>query len=171
MIRSSLIALFGLGLVSACGEKDTPTTPAPQPVPPIEVTPEPAPEVVGISFVDPVVFVPLGGRDVTGAFVTIRGGKAPVKVVAASSAVATSMELHTHIMGEDGTMAMRRVESFEIPAGGERELRRGGDHLMLFGVAGEALVPGQTVVITVTVEHEDGRREDFTVPFLVVEHQ
>jgi hypothetical protein len=47
------------------------------------------------------------------------------------------------------------VESFDIAAGETLNLKRGGDHLMFFGVA-DGLEADQTANVTFTFETEDG---------------
>ena len=122
-----------------------------------------------ISILDGVVYIPPGDRDVTAAFGTLAAGERAVSVVGAEADFAEAVEMHTHAMGEDGRMAMRQVESFDIPANGAHELRRGGDHLMLFGVDRASLVAGETVEVTFRGEFEDGTTEDIVLTLTVSE--
>lgn len=56
-------------------------------------------------------------------------------LVGASCDCSEVVELH--VMQEtDGKMSMRKVERFEIPAGGRFELKPGGPHLMLIRLTG-----------------------------------
>lgn len=92
----------------------------------------------------------------TGAFLKItspQGGK----IVAVSSPVARTSEVHEMVM-QGNVMAMRAIESLELPAGKTVELKPGGHHLMLMGIE-QPLQPGTTVPVTLTVEGKDGKRE------------
>ncbi len=92
----------------------------------------------------------------TGAFLKItspQGGK----LVAVSTPVARTAEVHEMVM-QDNVMAMRAIESLELPAGKTVELKPGGHHLMLMGIE-QPLQPGATVPVTLTVEGKDGKRE------------
>ncbi|GGO06308.1 hypothetical protein GCM10011574_18910 [Microbispora bryophytorum] len=84
-----------------------------------------------------------------------------VTVVAASTPVSSSVELH-EVVGDGGTTTMRRKQGgFVIPAGGRHVLQPGGDHIMLIGVR-TAVEPGVEVPFTLTLK--DGR----TVSFIAV---
>ena len=83
-----------------------------------------------------------------GITLSVEGGD--VTLTDASSTSIGTIELHTMAMA-DGRMQMRQVENFEIADGGSLELKRGGDHLMLFDV-GEDVVAGETVDITLTFD-------------------
>nr|MCU0883293.1 copper chaperone PCu(A)C [Hyphomonadaceae bacterium] len=94
---------------------------------------------------------PPGGRDVTAGFITITNPGAPDRLIAASTPVAASVELHTHTMA-DGMMQMRKVDGFDLPAGGTLNLASGGDHLMLFGVKSDLGADGP-VPVTLTFQN------------------
>ncbi len=80
-----------------------------------------------------------------------RSGQAD-RLVGARSDLAKMVQTHTHVTGDDGVMKMRHVpEGFEIPAGGERVLARGGDHLMFMGLT-RPVIDGQTVTVTLLFE-------------------
>lgn len=84
------------------------------------------------------VRTPPGGRDVTAGYLTLRAGTEDDQLVAASSPIATRVEIHT--MEDDGeVMRMRQVEAIDLPAGTDVSLAPGGDHLMFFGVDTAAL--------------------------------
>lgn len=75
----------------------------------------------------------------------------PDRLVGVASPVAQMVEIHTHI-DENGIMKMRPVEDgLAVPAGGTRELKRGGDHVMLMGLA-QTLEDGATVPLVLTFE-------------------
>lgn len=73
-------------------------------------------------------------------------------LVSARSGAAERVELHTHMENANGVMEMRAVEGgLAVPAGGTRDLARGGDHLMFLGLTGP-LVQGESVPIILTFE-------------------
>jgi len=93
-----------------------------------------------------------GSKSGAAFFKILNAGDVDDRLVAASSEVARKTELHTHIMNDQGVMRMVHVEEgFVIPAGGAHELARGGDHVMLMGLA-EPLEQGGTVTITLEFE-------------------
>jgi len=87
------------------------------------------------------------------AFMTIlNAGDEDDQLIAARTEAAKLAELHTHIEGEGGLMQMRRVEGgFTIPAEGEHALARGGDHVMLMGLA-EPMADGAVITLTLVFE-------------------
>ena len=87
-----------------------------------------------------------------GAYITIENkGKAADKLVAASSPVAKSVEIHTMTM-DGNVMKMREVGKLEIPASGRIEMKPGeGYHLMLMGLR-QPLKAGESFPLTLTFE-------------------
>ena len=80
------------------------------------------------------------------AFMTLKNsGAENHAVVAARSPAAAIVELHTHVMGDDGMHRMREVEKVE--AGGEAVLQPGGLHVMLINLTAP-LKAGQQVELT-----------------------
>jgi hypothetical protein len=76
------------------------------------------------------------------------------RLVAARSEVSERVELHTHIEDAAGVMRMVEVEEgFAIPAGGERLLARGGDHVMFLGLR-HAPAEGDSITVTLVFERE-----------------
>jgi copper(I)-binding protein len=62
-------------------------------------------------------------------------GSSDDRLTDARSDIAARVELHTHRMTEDGVMQMIHVpEGFDLPAGGEIVMERGGHHVMLMGL-------------------------------------
>ena len=120
-----------------------------------------------LTLLEGTVLVPPAGRDVTAGFGTFAAGARPVAIIGAEADFAQAVELHTHEMSDDGKMAMRKVDTFAVPANGDRALVRGGDHMMFFGVEPESLVPGSTITVTVRAQLEDGTTEDISVPLTV----
>jgi len=107
-----------------------------------------------LSYTEAFVMEPIGGRDMTmgGVKVGVEGGN--VKLVSATSPAIGTIELHTMAM-VDGKMIMRQVEGFDIADGETLELKRGGNHFMMFDV-GEAVSGGETVDITLNFEDASG---------------
>lgn len=69
------------------------------------------------------------------------------RLTGVSSDAAAMVELHTH-SEQDGVMKMHKIEGgIAIPAGGEHALARGGDHVMLMGLA-KPLAAGDTALLT-----------------------
>ena len=101
------------------------------------------------------------------AFMTLRNtGTEDHAVVTARSPAAEIVELHTHIMGDDGMHRMREVEKVEIPAGGETVLQPGGLHVMLINLAAP-LKAGETVELTLV--YDDGSEETLAAGVKTVE--
>jgi hypothetical protein len=93
------------------------------------------------------------GANGTGAgFLTIRNtGAQPDRLLSATSPVARSVQLHTHV--RDGeVMRMREAEGgIPIPPGATVTLQPGGFHVMLIGLK-EALAQGSEVPLTLRFE-------------------
>ncbi|MEM1303233.1 MAG: copper chaperone PCu(A)C [Pseudomonadota bacterium] len=75
------------------------------------------------------------------------------QLIAASTDIATRVELHTHTEDENGVMRMREVEGgIPIPAGETTMLERGGLHVMLMGLT-EGLDQGDEIEVTLTFQN------------------
>lgn len=73
-------------------------------------------------------------------------------LVSAASDIAEKVELHTHKEDETGVMRMIHVEEgFDLPAGGEIAMVRGGHHVMFLGLKQE-LKQGDIIPVTLTFE-------------------
>jgi copper(I)-binding protein len=72
------------------------------------------------------------------------------RLIAVSTPAARKAELHS-TKHEDGVMKMRKMPALDVPAGGQAELKKGGNHVMLFGLT-EPLKEGDTVSLTLTFE-------------------
>lgn len=85
------------------------------------------------------------------AYMTLRNtGREADRLVSASTPIARTVELHTHI--RDGeVMRMRPVRDIPVPAGETVHLRPGGLHVMLIGLT-EPLRRGTTVPLTLRFE-------------------
>lgn len=126
-----------LAFAAACSPSDAPTPAASENGP-------------VLSYTDAFVMEPIGARDMTmgGLTLSVEGGD--VTLTGASSSSIGTIELHTMAMS-DGRMQMRQVQSFDIADGEALELKRGGNHFMMFDV-GEDVVSGETVDITLTLD-------------------
>jgi copper(I)-binding protein len=87
------------------------------------------------------------------AFMVIRNaGAQSDRLLDVRSDAAQKVQLHTHVSDANGTMRMMHVhEGFEIPAGGEIALARGGDHVMFMGLV-KPFEQGATVHVTLVFE-------------------
>lgn len=83
----------------------------------------------------------------------INRGDVAVAIVGASSNVADSVELHT-TREVDGMMRMEKLDGLAVAAAERVELKPGGKHLMLLGLAFR-LVPGDDVQICLQLVTEE----------------
>lgn len=87
------------------------------------------------------------------AYFTLRNtDTVPHTVVSASAPVATAVELHD-VVPDGELMAMVRVASVEIPAGGQVRFEPGHHHVMLIGI--HDVLPGE---FPLALTFEDGTR-------------
>lgn len=93
------------------------------------------------------------------AFMKIENtGDAPLRLTGGSTPIAgMAMPMATTRKRVDGVevLGMKGVDSIEIPGHGERELKPGGDHLMLMTLTAHPH-PGE--MVTVTLKFEPGDR-------------
>lgn len=88
------------------------------------------------------------GRHTTGCYLTLTA-PADDRLTAVSSPVAARVQVHESRM-ESNMMMMRELpDGLPLPAGQPVELKPGGNHLMLLGVA-EPLKAGDSVPLTLT---------------------
>ncbi|EHR70839.1 hypothetical protein BurJ1DRAFT_1993 [Burkholderiales bacterium JOSHI_001] len=96
----------------------------------------------------------------TGAFMQITSAQGG-KLVSVASPAAGVVEVHE--MAMDGNMMkMRAVPHLNLPAGQVVELKPGGYHVMLMDLK-QPLKPGDSVLLTLTVENKDGKKEAISV--------
>jgi len=150
MIRFAALLPPALAL-AACGEAPSPGS-------------EPLSETAEITVDGGWVRIPPGGRDVTAGYLRVDANY-NTRLVAASSAEAERIELHTMAMDGD-VMRMREVDGYDIRAGEPFRLESGGDHLMIFGLADGALDDGE---MAVTLAFEDGGTVEAVLPASVSE--
>jgi copper(I)-binding protein len=109
---------------------------------------------------EPWVRGTVAGQRATGAFMKLATAD-DVTLIAASSPVATSVEIHEMKM-EGGTMKMRAIERLPVPKGRGVELSPGGYHLMLIGLT-KPLGGSEQVPISLTFEDRAGKRSTLDV--------
>ena len=87
------------------------------------------------------------------AFMVIHNhGDTDDRLVGVRSDASERVELHTHVEDESGVMRMIHVEDgFDLPAGGEIIMKRGGEHVMFMGLTAPF---EQDDMITITFEFE-----------------
>ena len=86
-----------------------------------------------ITIVHPYARFTVAGQRAGGGFLSIENKGGADRLVAASTPVCESVELHTMRM-EGDVMRMRQVDGIELPAGKTVDLAPGGHHLMLMGL-------------------------------------
>jgi copper(I)-binding protein len=118
------------------------------------------PALAQVDVSDPWVRGTVGGQKSTGAFMKLTAA-AEASLVGASSPAAKVVEIHEMKL-EGGVMQMRAVHKVALPAGKAVELKPGGYHVMLMGLAAP-LAPGETVPITLTIEDKAGKRTNVEV--------
>ena len=99
----------------------------------------------------------------SGAFMQV-ASKTDARLVGVSSPVATA-ELHQMSM-QDNRMTMAHVDAIDLPAGKTVPLAPGGYHVMLMQLKRQ-LKEGETVPVTLVVEHKGGKRENVEVQVAV----
>src|SRR5258706_7813922 len=97
----------------------------------------------------------VAAQTVTGAFMTVTSSE-DAKLVAARSPIAAMAEIHQSTM-KDGVNRMDAAGAVALPAGKAVELKPGGYHVMLMGIA-KPVAAGQKVPIVLTVEDKHGKR-------------
>ena len=109
---------------------------------------------------DPWVRATVPGQGATGAFMRLTA-TAPGKLVAASTTVADTTEVHEMSMA-DNVMRMREIPAIELPANKPVDLAPGGYHIMFFKLHNQ-LKDGDRVPLTLTFEDAQGKRSDVKV--------
>ena len=101
------------------------------------------------------------------AFMTLRNtGAENHAVVAARTPAAAIVELHTHLMGDDGMHRMREVEQVEVRAGGEAVLQPGGLHVMLINLTAPLKAGDQ---VELTLVYDDDSEETIAAEVKTIE--
>ncbi|HUR08921.1 MAG TPA: copper chaperone PCu(A)C [Nonomuraea sp.] len=147
--RHALLLAAAVVALAGCGSQQVAATPAEQ-SPAVAATQSPAVAAPALTITDP--WVKTAKKGMSAAFGTlVNNTDAEVTIVSGSSPLSPKIELH-EVVESGGKMIMRPKEGgFVIPAHGTHELRPGGDHIMLMGVAQEVL-PGARIPFTLTVK-------------------
>ncbi|QYC40951.1 hypothetical protein Nocox_16690 [Nonomuraea coxensis DSM 45129] len=153
----SRITVAGLAVVvlTACGGSPQQAPPAVQAA---ATTPPAAQAGPALSVTDPWVKTAKNGMSAAfGTLVNTSGSD--VVVVSATTPLSPKVELH-EVVESAGKAVMRPKDGgFVVPAHGSHELKPGGDHIMLMGLAQEVR-PGDEVRFTLTLK--DGGTLTFT---------
>ncbi|MCX2967894.1 MULTISPECIES: copper chaperone PCu(A)C [Streptomyces] len=128
LAAAAALALAGAFALSACGDQG----PRPAAVEGSAYMPEPVTEKVAAGY-----------------FTLTNEGDEADALTSVTSELSDDVQLHRTV---DNTM--KRVESFEVPAGGELTLRSGGNHLMLLDLARKPS-EGDTVTLRLHFEKSD----------------
>ncbi|QVQ50810.1 copper chaperone PCu(A)C [Spiractinospora alimapuensis] len=160
--RTITLSALALATLLAAGCSTTDADPADPDAAPAGDTEESA-QADSVSVTDPWIKAATADDGMTALFGDLTNeGDAEVRVVAASTEIADTVELHEVTEGEDGNSSMREIEDgFPVEAGDERPLEPGADHVMLMDLT-EDLEPGMEV--TVVLEFEDGSTAEVTAP-------
>jgi copper(I)-binding protein len=118
------------------------------------------PAAAQVTVADAWVRGTVTGQSATGAFMQLKS-PADTALVAAASPVAKIVEIHEMKM-DAGVMKMNAIEALSIPAGKAVELKPGGYHVMLMGLA-SPLKEGDTVPVTLTFKAKDGKTQTVEV--------
>jgi hypothetical protein len=133
-VLATLLLLAGLAGLGGCAAATSPS-------------PSAATPTVEGAWVRP----PIGADRPAAGYMTIRNpGNVADALVAVSSPVAMSCEIHETSMDSSGMAGMHPIERLEIPAGGSVSLEPGGFHLMLMET--QELTEGDTVELRLEFE-------------------
>ncbi|MEK9211903.1 copper chaperone PCu(A)C [Sphingomonas sp. 2378] len=83
------------------------------------------------------------------AYFVVHGGPKPLDLISVGSDVAITSEMH------EGGMAMKKVDTVPIPAGGTVAFRPGGRHVMLYDM-NPGVKPGR--ILSLLLTFSDGTR-------------
>jgi hypothetical protein len=114
-----------------------------------------APAAAQVTVADPWVRGTVAGQQATGAFMQLTSA-ADTTLVDVSSPAAKIVEIHEMKITE-GVMKMSAVDRLPLPAGKAVELKPGGYHVMLMGLA-QPLKEGDTVPLKLTLEDKAGKK-------------
>lgn len=123
------------------------------------------PAVAEVTITDAWVRGTVPAQTSTGAYMKLKSTE-NAKVVAASSPAAKVVEIHEMSMSGT-TMEMRPVAALPLPAGKTVEMKSGGYHVMLMGLA-KPLGKDDVVPIKFTIEDAGGKRTTVEVKAMVV---
>ncbi|MCF7981205.1 MAG: copper chaperone PCu(A)C [Pseudomonadales bacterium] len=109
----------------------------------------------------------LPGLQISAAYMVIKNNsEKDLRLVNINSPRIPNIEMHEN-RHQGEMMAMRKVESLVIPAGGEFGFRPGGHHLMLMGLK-QPLIKGEEV--TLRLVFEGGKEVEVLAPVISLNH-
>lgn len=160
MNRTTLTSVLAALLVTATGCSGA-SDPAPATTTPASTTASATTPSGPVAVTDAwVKAVPqLGEHPMTGVFGTIQNTTgAPVTITSVTNSVSQTTEIHETVT-TGGRATMQRIDGgLTLEPGAARELRPGGDHIMVMDLT-SPLPPGHSVTITLTTS--DGQTMSF----------
>lgn len=100
-------------------------------------------------------------------YFTVHGGEQPVTLLRVSSPSVLRAEMHdSGVDAKTGMMTMDKIDRIEVPAKGKIEFKRGGKHVMLWGVN---LIARRLEKIDVEFVFSNGDRITVTAPLEKIE--
>ena len=116
-----------------------------------------------VTFKNPIIKNNFG-KKVTAGFAIIASDE-DLEVIGISSNINKKIEIHTMLM-EDDVMKMRKIESPVITSKKPLELKKGGDHLMIYDLT-ENLDVLKNITLTFSFKKNSGEIIKKDVDFLV----
>ncbi len=122
-----------------------------------------APAFGEVSITEAWVRGTVPGQMATGAFMELTSST-DAALVSAATPAAKTVEIHEMAL-EAGIMRMRAINRLALPAGKTVEMKPGGYHVMMMGLAAP-LKQGESVPFTLTFVDKDGRKttQEIKVP-------
>jgi periplasmic copper chaperone A len=102
-------------------------------------------------------FMPQPVGDMAAGFLVVRNSGGTDRLTSVTSSLSDQVTIH-----ETRNRTMRMATSFEVPAGGELDLERGGNHIM-FTKLKQRPEQGETVSVELHFEKADPIKVDFPV--------
>jgi len=118
------------------------------------------PAAAQVTVTAPWVRATVPAQTSSGAFMQVQSAQ-DARLVGVTTPVAGGAEIHQMAMSGN-TMTMQQIDGIDLPAGKAVKLASGGYHLMLVGLKRQ-LKDGDTVPLTLIVEHKNKQRESLTV--------
>lgn len=87
------------------------------------------------------------------AYFTVEGGTAPVQLVAVTADLAQRTEMHESVK-ENGMVSMKPITAVDVPARGEVAFKRGGKHVMVWGINPAAVKAGKLPMVFIFTNND-----------------
>lgn len=121
-----------------------------------------AKEVSAIKVSEAYARETIPGTNISSAYMTlVNSTKRNISIVAASSKVSESIEIHEHTM-KDGLMKMRQRDAVEIAANNQIKFQPSGFHLMIFDLK-QPLKAGENIIITLHFDDKSQIDVDYAI--------